>query len=99
MYKMQGLVVACWTRVQFHRAAFQANIAEHVLLSRNESSHKLCVATYMYSRRFHKELGLVLSPVRTSNSSYLTRPNLGLILRSACYSAGLGLVPSPKDKS
>ena len=34
-------------------------------------------------------------------SSYLeigrvTRLNLGLILRSACYSAGLGLVLSPK---
>ena len=34
------------------------------------------------------------------NSSYLelgrvTRPNLGLIVRSACYSAGLGLVLSP----
>ena len=38
--------------------------------------------------RFHKELGLVLSRV--------TRPNLGLILRSSCYSAGLGLDLSPK---
>ena len=36
------------------------------------------------SRRFHKELGLKLERV--------TRPNLGLILRSA----GLGLVLSPK---
>ena len=41
--------------------------------------------------RFHKELGLVLSRVRQ-----VTRPNLGLIFRSACYSAGLGLVLSPK---
>ena len=40
--------------------------------------------TWQYLGRFHKELGRV------------TRPNLGLILRSACYSAGLGLVLSPK---
>ena len=43
------------------------------------------------NRRFHKELGLVLSRVRIRNSSYI-----GLILRSACYSARLGLVLSPK---
>ena len=41
--------------------------------------------------RFHKELGLILSQVRR-----VTRLNLGFILKSACYSAGLGLVLSPK---
>ena len=35
------------------------------------------------SSRFHKELGIVY-------------PNLGLTLRSACYSAGLGRVLSHK---
>ena len=39
---------------------------------------------------FHKELRLVLSQGR------VTRPNLGLVLRSACYSAGMGLILSPK---
>ena len=36
--------------------------------------------------RFQKELG----------RGRVTHPNLGLILRCACYSAGLGLVLSPK---
>ena len=36
-------------------------------------------------------VGLVLSRVRARKLGGVTRPNLGLILRSACYSAGLGL--------
>ena len=43
---------------------------------------------YTYRGQFNKELALVLSRART-------RPNLGLFLRSACYSAWLGLVLSP----
>ena len=46
---------------------------------------------YMHCRRFHKELGLAYLEL-----VQVTRLNLGLILRSACYSTGLGLVLSPK---
>ena len=40
-----------------------------------------CTVYRNVHRRFHKDVGLVLSRVRASK-----------ILRSACYSAGLGLV-------
>ena len=45
--------------------------------------------------------GTAVDFTKSKDSSYLelgrvTRLNLGLILRSACYSAGLGLVLSPK---
>ena len=61
--------------------AIQCCVPEHIIFPHT---------TLQIRGRFHKELGLVLSRVRPSNSSYL-----GLILRSACYSAGLGLVLSP----
>ena len=47
--------------------------------------------TFDIRGRFHKELGLVLL-----TRGRVNRPYLGLILVSACCSAGLGLVLSHK---
>ena len=57
--------------------------------SRLAKSKKDCQGCSCKScRRFHKEFYLELG--------WVTLPNLRLILRSACYSAGMGLVLSPK---